>query len=165
MENLGARISELKERLKRAQRDRTGKIIYLRLFDDLVDELESVLNEGSLRRFDLAERLGLTLAELNTLEEEIYKQRTEEIKRTAEAAVKMKNELLEQIQFQAVNVAEPENLPIGPTPGDMALQMPAGLVVRIVSMTGLKVEVNSLDAALQILHEVLAVHYRAKDDA
>ena len=63
MENLGSRISELKERLKRAQRDRTGKILYLRLFDDLVDDLESVLNEGRLKRFELSERLGLTLAE------------------------------------------------------------------------------------------------------
>jgi hypothetical protein len=165
MENLEARVSELKERLKRAQRDRHGKIVFLRMFDDLVDELESVLNEGGLKRFELAERLGLGLAELNSLEEEIYKQRAEENKRVADAAVSMKNDLLEQIQFQAVRVGESEPLPVEPDATDMALQMPRGLIVRIVSMTGLKVEVNSMDAALQILREVLAVHYKDKDHA
>lgn len=163
MENLGARISEVKERLKRAQRDRTGKILFLRLFDDLVDEIESLLNLSDLKRFDLATRLGVTLAELSSLEEEIYKQRAKESARTA---VAVKNEVLETIQFQAVVVNETKaELPAEAADEDRALIMPSGLVVRIVSMSGLKVEVNSLEAALQILREILAVHHRPGDHA
>lgn len=61
MDNLCARIGEVKERLKRAQRDRTGKLTFLMLYDDLVDEIEGLLNQNVVRRFELCERLGLEL--------------------------------------------------------------------------------------------------------
>ena len=155
MNDLEAKISEVRERLKRAQRDRLGKIVVGRLYDDLVDEIEDLFGQNQVRRVELSEKLGLTLVELNTLEEEIYQFR----KKTQGSDLGSSgtpSEVLESIQFQAVAIKNDEAR-AHPEP---ALFQDQRLWVRIVSMSGLKIEVNLLKAALEILKTVLAVHHR-----
>jgi hypothetical protein len=68
MNELETKISEVKERLMRAQRDRLGKVVAGRLYDDLIDEIEELFGQNQVRRVELSKKLGLTLGELNTLE-------------------------------------------------------------------------------------------------
>ena len=155
MNELEAKISEMKERLKRAQRDRLGKIVVGRLYDDLVDDIEDLFAQNQVRRAELSEKLGLTLNELNTLEEEIYQFRKKTQPSDQEPA-RAPAEIVESIQFQAVAIRKDEER-AQPEP---ALFQDQRLWVRIVSMSGLKIEVNSLEASLEILRTVLAVHHR-----
>ena len=107
MNELEAKISEMKERLKRAQRDRLGKIVVGRLYDDLVDDIEDLFAQNQVRRAELSEKLGLTLNELNTLEEEIYQFRKKTQPSDQEPA-RAPAEIVESIQFQAVAIRKDE---------------------------------------------------------
>lgn len=155
MNDLEAKISEVKDRLKRAQRDRLGKIVVGRLYDDLIDDIEDLFGQNQVRRAELSEKLGLTLNELNTLEEEIYQFRKRTQPSDPEPA-RARSEVIESIQFQAVAIKNDEVS----RPPEPAIFQDQRLWVRIVSMSGLKIEVNSVEASLEILRTVLAVHHR-----
>lgn len=152
---LNDKIEEVRNRLLKAER-REGKIVVGRLYDDLIADLEALLEQNTIRRPALAERLGLTLLQLTTLEEEIFqhRKRQEELRRKQECD--FRPEVLESIQFQTVTVQDPEQMPV---PQEVAFA-DSRAWIRIMSMTGLKIESNSLPSALEILKIVIQAHRR-----
>jgi hypothetical protein len=132
---LNAKIDEVRVRLLKSER-REGKLVVGRLYDDLIFDLEWLFEQNTIRRPLLSERLGLTLLQLTQLEEDIFhhQKRKAEFEKNQEDG--FQPEIEENIQFQAVTVR------------------------KNVSMTGLKVELNSLESALEILKIVIQAHRR-----
>jgi len=152
--DLNSKIENIKERLTRCERNKDGKIVVGRMYDELIVEIEELFDQNIIRRPVLSEKLGLTLLQLTTLEEEIFQHRTEQELEALKP--KPQVEVLESIQFQEVKLPTGETLPVPKEPNFADTRT----WIRIVSMTGLKVEVNSLSAALEVLKTVLEAHRR-----
>jgi hypothetical protein len=159
MTELDAKIEDVKERLRRSERNKVGLLVTGRLHDELIVEVEHLLEQRTLRRPALSERLGLSLMELTTLEEEIFRlreqQARDEARRVAALCVD-ESDVIESIQFQAVSVRSEKEVsqPKGATFQDSRTWF------RIISMTGVKIEVNSLEGAQAVLKTVLQAHRR-----
>jgi hypothetical protein len=152
---LNAKIDEVRVRLLKSER-REGQLVVGRLYDDLIFDLEWLFEQNTIRRPLLSERLGLTLLQLTQLEEDIFhhQKRKAEFEKNQEDG--FQPEIEENIQFQAVTVRKNEQMPV-PQP---AVFQDSKTWIRIVSMTGLKVELNSLESALEILKIVIQAHRR-----
>ena len=153
---LNAKIDEVRVRLLKSER-REGKLVVGRLYDDLISDLEWLFEQNTIRRPLLSERLGLTLLQLTQLEEDIFhhrKRQEAELQKNQEEG--FQPEIEENIQFQAVTVRENEQMPVPQS----AVFQDSKTWIRIVSMTGLKVELNSLESALEILKIVIQAHRR-----
>jgi hypothetical protein len=158
MTELDAKIEGVRRKLEKSERNQVGLLVTGRLYDDLIVEIEALLEQRTVRRPALSERLGLTLMELTTLEEEIYRlreqQARDEEKRIQELCAE--RDVIESVQFQAISVRDEKAVPI---PKEAIFQ-DSRIWFRIVSMTGVKIEVNSLEGAQAVLKTVLQVHRR-----
>jgi hypothetical protein len=154
--NLETRIEEVRARLSRTERTLEGKIIASRLYDETIADLEALLSQNTIRRAELSIRLGVTLLELTNLEEDIFQIRLRQVDQRRKAQ-EIEPEVLESVQFQAVSI-QPERggtLPIPAAPSEFT---DSRTWIRIISMTGFKIELNSLSQALEVLKIVLQAH-------
>jgi hypothetical protein len=163
--DLNTKISEVRERLRKSsERTAEGRLIASRLHDDLIEQIEDLLAQNTIRRPELSEKLGLTLLQLTFLEEDIFqlkRQAEERRRRQEQTGIQLEPDIIEDIQFQAVSLRADDG-PGSQMPEPEEASFPDSKTwVRIISMTGLKVEVNSVSSAIEILKLVLQAHYRS----
>jgi hypothetical protein len=158
MTELDAKIEGVRRRLEKAERNQVGLLITGRLYDELIVEIEALLEQRTVRRPALSEKLGLSLMELTTLEEEIFRLREQQARDEEKRveALCAERDVLESVQFQAILVNDEKAVP---DPKEVTFQ-DSRTWFRIVSMTGVKIEVNSLEGAQAVLKTVLQVHRR-----
>jgi hypothetical protein len=157
--NLEMKINEVRTRLARTEKAQDGKVIASRLYDETIADIESLLSQNTIRRPELSGRLGISLLELTHLEEDIFqlRKRQEEQRRRQESEVEP--EILESVQFQAVSI-RPDQEDSFPVPAEAQFS-DSRTWIRIISMTGFKIELNSLPQAVEILKIVLQAHRKA----
>jgi hypothetical protein len=155
--NLETKIEEVRARLSRTERTLEGKIIASRLYDETIADIETLLSQNTIRRAELSIRLGVTLLELTNLEEDIFQLRLRQEDQRHKAQAEIEPEVLESVQFQAVSI-QPERGGALPMPAMPSEFTDSRTWIRIISMTGFKIELNSLSQALEVLKIVLQAH-------
>lgn len=154
--NLETKIDEVRTRLARSERTPEGRIVASRLYDETIADIESLFSQNTIRRPELSGRLGVSLLELTHLEEDIFQLRKRQEEQRRRQSSEIEPEILESVQFQAVSI-RPDQEGSFPVPAE-AQFADSRTWIRIISMTGFKIELNSLPQAVEILKIVLQAH-------